>query len=261
MANVREGRKRRQLVPDLDLDTFVRRHGRLPRVGDKVPPWTYRGFLLPYVIAGSERWQYFLRTRDGGKLLDEPIPQIKFGAPDQQVYKIIRDWCRIIGYDCGGWSDFRTLLEWLAWALAVGDEAPKQLKEETRERLYRTVDLTPLLATPYDYLGQIVSEQKAPGWNPTAFFPTPHPVCEMMAMMNLADAKKSKRDPRTFTVCDPCVGSGRMLLHASNFSLRLYGQDIDPVAIAMCKINGAMYAPWMSFQLPDSLFPSIKKGQ
>jgi hypothetical protein len=41
-----------------------------------------------------------------------------------------------------------------------------------------------------------------------------------------------------------------MLLHASNFSLNLWGQDIDPLAVALCKINGAMYAPWMSFPLP-----------
>ena len=40
-----------------------------------------------------------------------------------------------------------------------------------------------------------------------------------------------------WTVNDPCVGSGRLLLHASNISLRLYGQDIDPLAVAMCKIN------------------------
>jgi hypothetical protein len=49
------------------------------------------------------------------------------------------------------------------------------------------------------------------------------------------------------------VGSGRMLLHASNFSLCLYGVDIDPLAVAMCKINGALYAPWMSFPLPAAI--------
>lgn len=44
-----------------------------------------------------------------------------------------------------------------------------------------------------------------------------------------------------------------MLLHASNFSLCLYGQEIDRLAIAMCKINGALYAPWISFPLPPSI--------
>lgn len=44
-----------------------------------------------------------------------------------------------------------------------------------------------------------------------------------------------------------------MLLHASNISMNLYGQDIDPLAVAMCKINGALYAPWMSFPLPEAI--------
>ncbi|MCC6420258.1 MAG: hypothetical protein IT429_18650, partial [Gemmataceae bacterium] len=33
-----------------DLDDFMARHGRLPRLGDSPAPWHYRGWLLPYVI-------------------------------------------------------------------------------------------------------------------------------------------------------------------------------------------------------------------
>ena len=47
-----------------------------------------------------------------------------------------------------------------------------------------------------------------------------------------------------------------MLLHASNFSLRLYGQDIDPLVVAVCKVNGALYAPWIVWPLPESFFPN-----
>src|SRR5919197_878659 len=70
------------------------------------------------------------------------------------------------------------------------------------------------------------------------------------------DTRADGRDLRLTSVCDPCVGSGRMLLHASNFSLCLFGQDIDPLAVAMCKINGALYAPWLSFPLPASIVGS-----
>src|SRR5262249_36194383 len=38
-----------------------------------------------------------------------------------------------------------------------------------------------------------------------------------------------------------------------NFSLGLYGQDIDPLAVALCKINGAFYAPWLAFPLPPAI--------
>jgi N-6 DNA Methylase len=94
---------------------------------------------------------------------------------------------------------------------------------------------------------------KTRGWNPTGFFPTPHSVVEMMVRMTLQEQAKDGQEPRTRSVCDPAVGSGRMLLHASNLTLNLWGQDIDPMAVTMCKINGALYAPWLSFPLPASI--------
>jgi hypothetical protein len=136
--------------------------------------------------------------------------------------------------------------------LSLSKEAPC-LNEETNEKLYRQVNLQPLLETPYDYLGEYVAAGKANGWNPTAFYPTPHSVVELMVQMTLTEADAEGRDPRVRTVNDPCVGSGRMLLHASNHSFCLFGQDIDPLVIAICKINGALYAPWLSFPFPASI--------
>ena len=242
-----------------DLIAFFQREGRLPRLEDRPPPWHYCGWLLPYVIqlhtlipAVADRWSYHMRTLEGGRLLDEPIPQIAFGPPDNKVFALLRDWSRLIGRDCGGWSDFHVLLDWLCWGLSLSKEAPR-LSEETNEKLYRQVNLQPLLETPYDYLGEYVATSKAKGWNPTAFYPTPHNVVELMVQMVLSDAEAEGRDLRVRTVNDPCVGSGRMLLHASNFSLCLYGQDVDPLVITICKINGALYAPWLSFPMPASI--------
>jgi hypothetical protein len=110
-----------------------------------------------------------------------------------------------------------------------------------------------LLEKPHDYLGDHVAVGKAKGWNPTSFFPTPHPVVELMVRMTMCDAEGEGRDPRTLLIADPCVGSGRMLLHASNISLALFGQDIDPLAVSMCKINGVLYAPWLAFPLPAAI--------
>lgn len=53
------------------------------------------------------------------------------------------------------------------------------------------------------------------------------------------------KDCRRESVCDPCVGTGRMLLHASNHSLRLYGLDIDATLCKATLVNGYLYAPWM----------------
>jgi hypothetical protein len=246
--------------PVADLAAFVSQHQRLPRVGDVPAPWHYRGWLLAYVILIHEqcpnvanRWGYYLRTLEGGKLLDEPIPQITFGPADPRVFARLHEWSALIGHDFGGWSDFRVLLDWLLWGLALSKEKPP-LSEPVHEKLYRAVNIGPLLERPYDYLGEFVAQGKASGWNPTAFFPTPHNVVELIVRMTMTDNHKDGVDPKLRTVNDPCVGSGRMLLHASNQSLRLFGQDIDPLAIAMCKINGALYAPWLAFPFPESMF-------
>ena len=66
-----------------------------------------------------------------------------------------------------------------------------------------------------------------------------------------ARSKTEGRDPRTAMVLDPCVGTGRMLLHASNFSLSLWGIDVDPTCVAITRINGALYAPWISFPFKE----------
>ena len=169
-----------------DVFTFFKQNNRLPRLGDDRPPWTYRGWLLTYVIlmhgqipAVADRWGYHLRTLEAGKLLTEPIPQIAFGEPDKRVFMLLQDWARLIGRDCGGWSDFRTLLDWLCWGLALSKVSPR-LSAEVNEKLYRQVNLQPLLERPYDYLGDFVSMHKSSGWNPTAFYPTPHCVVELL---------------------------------------------------------------------------------
>jgi hypothetical protein len=57
-------------------------------------------------------------------------------------------------------------------------------------------------------------------------------------------------DAREKPVCDPCVGTGRMLLAASNYSYRLYGCDIDGTVIKATLINGYLYAPWLVKPFP-----------
>jgi hypothetical protein len=92
------------LLPD--LAAFIEQKGRLPHLGDPVAPWLYRGWLLPYVVLAHgrlpgcpDRWGYHLRTIEAGRLLDEPIPKIAFGPPDDRVFRLLHDWSALVGRD------------------------------------------------------------------------------------------------------------------------------------------------------------------
>ena len=75
-------------------------------------------------------------------------------------------------------------------------------------------------------------------------------IAEMMARMQFdrADFERVVQEKGSVTVCDPAVGSGVMLLAFAKVvhgefgrwgtsKLRLYGQDIDPRCVLMCRIQ------------------------
>ena len=81
-------------------------------------------------------------------------------------------------------------------------------------------------------------------------FFTPWPIAEMMARMTFDrdGVEQTIRERGTVSVNDPAVGSGVMLLafakvvhdsfgRAGTDRLRLYGTDIDPRCVAMCRIQ------------------------
>lgn len=79
-----------------DINQFVLDHQRLPKVGDEVPPWEYRGWLLWYCQLGHQhpkvvdRWSYYLRTLEAGRLLDDGIPQITFSdTGDDDAFRML----------------------------------------------------------------------------------------------------------------------------------------------------------------------------
>jgi hypothetical protein len=198
------------------------------------------------------RWDYWARTMLAGKLLDEPIPQIEFtsGYDRSDGYKMIDKCVNIVEHNgFGGWGSVSPLLEWLLFGFGLSDELPK-FTDKLHEELYRTFSLEPFLLKPSDYFGAWISEQKGNGRNPTGFYPTPQEVVKMMCKMTFEDGQ----DHRAKKVCDPALGTGRFLLEASNYSFRLYGNDIDRIVLMACKINGALYAPWMVRPFPEEFF-------
>lgn len=197
-----------------------------------------------------------MRTLEAGCLLDEPIPRVHFAdSPAAAGVKMLEKCVDLLAYRESHWSAFEAFVRWLAWGLAVSRNKPA-MEEPSSEALYRIFNFEPLLLHPHDYLGHLLSERRGKGWNPHAYFPTPHAVCEMMAQITFGDCanhSKSGEDPRLRLISEPAAGTGRMLLHASNFSYRLFGMDIDPTAVTICLCNGAFYAPWLAFPFPDSV--------
>ena len=249
---------------DYYLLDFLIAEKRLPFITNQIKPWHYQGWLLPYIILANvvrsdvvNRWGWWAACHLKGELVREPIPQIhfesEFGRGAKDAFKIIDHCSEIIGRGTGGnWSSFTDFIDWLAWGCGIGKKRP-DFTERISEELYRAFNLEPFLTVPSDYLGQYLAEQKGKGFNPNAFFPTPHAVCELMAQMNFSNGGDNL-DARMLTVCDPAVGSGRQLMHASNQSVRLYGTDIDNLMVKICLINGAMFVPWMSFPFPNKWF-------
>lgn len=267
---------RPKATPDvcLDANLFMLAHGRMPQLGrDPIPPWRYRGWLLlitqvcDHHPMASQRWPYYLRTMEAGKLLDEPIPRIEFHSSHEPVakegMKMIEKAVDIIFEEIGTANALPALLDWLGYGMATTKEPPR-LSGKVQEKLYRHWNLEPLLKVPSDYFGTLMCEYHGKGWrNARGFYPTPHNVVEMMTRMVMHDygwkpgepppKLPNGRDSRLATVCDPAIGTGRMTMHASNYSLCLYGMDIDPLVVAACKINGVLYAPWMTFPFPQRI--------
>jgi hypothetical protein len=217
------------------------------------------GWLLPYLMGIDDltwgRWAYWARCQMGaGTLPDEPIPAIAFcscGSDASHSRKMLeRSLSAIPNYGGWmGWSSSEYFDYFLSWLLfGFGHAGHQELPEEPAGcegaalRLYQIFDLSPLLLWPYDHFAEIFGEAKY--GQGAGFFPTPVSVCEVMARMTIG-----RGDHRMKTVCDPCVGTGRMLLAASNYSLRLYAQDILRLMCKATLVNGYLYAPWLSLPI------------
>ena len=243
---------------DQTFIAFYLEHNRVPMIQDERKPWTYRGWMFWYRMLAEERrpdvvpprWMYWFEAMDRGKLPDKPIPQINFNNDESDRtagFKHVDNLVNIIARKLGNFTRIDPLLEWLLFAFGETSEMP-DFPPELHEDLYRTFSMEHLLTKPCDYFGAWIGASKGRS-NPTAFFATPHPIVQLMTSLLMADGSD-----RSATVYEPSLGTGRMLLHASNYSLRLSGQDIDRTVIMASKVNGFLYVPWLVRPFPESFF-------
>lgn len=217
------------------------------------------GWMLPTLLHLDDRlwgrWNYWSQCYEAdGELPPEPIPRIELlSFPHKATRRMLE-----ASLDCipqhgswrtwSGWSYVDFFLAWVLYGL--GHKGHKDPPVEpagcqgASSRLFQVFCLDAMLLWPSDYFGDLLTESDY--GRRQGFYPTPHHVCEFMTQMVCDE----KRDMRIETVCDPCVGTGRMLLHASNHSLRLYGLDIDATLIRATLVNGHFYSPWMVRPIP-----------
>jgi hypothetical protein len=218
------------------------------------------GWMLPYLLGMDERadgrWDYWCRTLQAGQLLDDPIPQIDWcdGLRDASPWRKHCEECLDLVAHSGhagwmgwsSWDNFDYFLSWLLFGFGCAHqrELPREPTKGASMRLYQHFNLGWPLAYPYDVFGDLMAECRM--GQSSGFYPTPMSLCVLMMRMTLegGDARQTV-DHRAQSVHEPCVGTGRMLLAASNFSMVLSGQDISAICVKATLCNGYLYAPWL----------------
>ena len=226
----------------------------------KVDPSVHRepphGWLLPYLLQGDDitwrRWVYWFELMERGTVGEKAIPEIEFESYAHPQTRKMLEQCLNAIPSHGAWNTwggsqyFDYFLDWLLYSLGhhAQKEPPREPDTGASDRLYQLFQLTPMQLWPYDYFGDLLAEV---GFGRAAgFYPTPMTICVLMTRMT-AD---TSRDCRLENFIDPCIGTGRMALLASNHVLRLFGQDINGTMVKASLVNAAIYAPWMFRPLP-----------
>jgi len=215
-----------------------------------------RGWLLPFLVMTDDaiwgRWDHWARTRINGKMLDEAIPQIEWAGEGREGSRKHIEHCLNYVSNHGhwqGWTSWQYMdyfLDWILFGFGYTQTMPNEPLgcEGAAKRLYQVFTLERLQAWPHDYIGDIMADNQH--GRHLGFYPTPMTVVELMTKINFSDTE----DMRDKSVTDPCLGTGRMLLCASNYSYRLYGMDINPTVIKAALVNAYIYAPWMVKPFP-----------
>jgi len=212
------------------------------------------GWLLPYLLALDEmffgRWEYWLRALDKDRIPTDPIPLIRFqpifAHRANTVMKNLND---CINYASHAHSNIvEKFVDWLLWGFNYKGVSFPYIDEKTDDYWYRTFNLGLFYTEPGDYMAELAQNNYV--GSGSGFFSTPMSVVEMMVKMTMGDEPRPYHKAKS--VLDPCCGTGGMLLYASNYSLNLYGSDINPLLCKMAMVNAFIYVPWMVYHPRNS---------
>lgn len=181
-----------------------------------------------------------------------------FQGSKGEFVKIIRELC----YSRQPWEVWSDVITVMACSIANAvDKSPK--RHENREKEYAecikrlggvekpaqlfAILVEELEAKPdQDFLGELYMTLELGNHWKGQFF-TPYNICQLMSEMTMGDCQKAIEKDGWISICDPCIGSGAMMIAAVH-TLRhqnvyyhnhvlFVGQDIDRVVGMMAYIQ------------------------
>jgi hypothetical protein len=221
------------------------------------------GWLLPELLrldstyqGRYERWH---QTKTHPHLtLDtlappEPIPFLKPGeAGFDKTLAMLNACFKAFGGNrqTPGMQEVRYLAQWMLFSL--GHPYQKQLPRldcglagVKRKRLDQVFDLSLLIRFPSDYFGHLLARSRY-GQKHTSFYPTLQPVAKLMADLG----HQVDHDAKPVRLFDPCLGTGRLALEASNQARALVGWERDRPLLEIALANFMLYAPDFALPIP-----------
>jgi hypothetical protein len=126
------------------------------------------------------------------------------------------------------------------------------LTQKVHESLIKEFQIKPLLEHPSDYMARLIEKSGhsgGPGW-----FATPMGINKM-----INEIIGNKKHPWESSI-DCCMGTGSMLLPASNTSLSIHGQDVSFLMVLAAKVNFTLYVPWAISPYPEEMLKELERS-
>ena len=193
------------------------------------------GWLLPYLLGLDDmfygRWEYWLSAVQWDNVPMSQISRIQFQSamsfPGKEVRKNLDKCIGFAEHSCS--NVLEKFIDWILWGLNYRKVTFPDIDEKSDDYWYRTFNLGLFYKEPADHFADLAADHSV--GKGAGFFATPCAVVEMMTKMTFGG--EPAHEHKIKSVMDPCCGTGGMLLHASNYSLNLYGNDIHPL---LCKM-------------------------
>jgi hypothetical protein len=194
-----------------------------------------------------------LQIIDTLEIEGKPIPQLNIYNKSSKEFKLVSEMIEKClnppNYYQYGVDLLYMFVDWILYGFGsdIVKKLPARIDDKLNKYWYENFKADLMFMYPADYFvavaAQIYSNKQ---FNSTAFYPTPSQVVKLMVEMVFSSDKKEDLERYKYQALnEPCMGSGIFLLYASNYTLRMFGQDIDRLMYKLTNINAYLYMPWM----------------